>query len=326
MPLLVRYIVLLTALALFSFALPRLLPGDPLGALASGGGQDAQLVLAPQARDQLTAYYGLNLPLPEQAGRFFRELARGDLGFSISLSRPVSQILVDRLPWTLLLVLMSLLLGGVLGGVLGLVVGYRHGRHSRFSAGLLLMGSLPDFVVGIGLILALGVLLPILPTSGAATAFTSCAGAAIAGCALDVASHAILPVLTLALVQLPAFFLLMRAATLGELAQGYITAARARGLRERTIAWRHVGKNAVLPVITLLGLRLGTMLSGVVVVETLFAYPGIGQLTYQAALSRDFPVLQAVFLVGGLTILAINALADVLRRRIDPRLRLPVAV
>jgi peptide/nickel transport system permease protein len=134
-----------------------------------------------------------------------------------------------------------------------------------------------------------------------------------------------LPALALTVVQLPAFFLLMRAASLGELGEGYIVAARARGLRERTIAVRHVGRNAVLPVITLLGLRLGTMLGGLVVVETLFAYPGLGQLTYQAALARDFPVLQALFLLGGIAIVLINALADLMRKSIDPRLRLEPA-
>ena len=317
----IRYLLLLVALFAVSFALPRMLPGDPLTAMPSGGGQDAPLVLSPQAHQQLLAYYGLDQPLPDQALRFIGEMVRGDLGISISASQPVTRLILDRLPWTLLLVALSLVLAGVVGCAAGLIAGYRHGRYERFSAGLLLVGSLPDFVVGIGLILLLGVLLPILPTSGAARSFADCGGLAIGGCALDVVAHAALPVLTLSLVQLPAFFLLMRAATLGELGQGYITAARARGLTERRVAARHVGRNAILPVITLLGLRLGTMLGGVVVVETLFSYPGLGQLTYQAALARDFPVLQAVFLLGGIAILALNALADVWRRRIDPRLR-----
>jgi len=317
----IRYLLLLVALFAISFALPRALPGDPLAALASGGGQDALLVLTPQAHQQLLAYYGLDQPLPHQALRFIGEMIRGDLGYSISASQPVTRLILDRLPWTLLLVALSLVLAGVFGCAAGLLAGYRHGRYERLSAVLLLVGSLPDFVVGIGLILLLGVLVPILPTSGAATSFADCGGLAIGGCAADLAAHAALPVLTLALVQLPAFFLLMRAATLGELGQSYITAARARGLTERRVATRHVGRNAILPIITLLGLRLGTLLGGVVVVETLFGYPGLGELTYQAALSRDFPVLQALFLLGGVAILALNALADLWRRRIDPRLR-----
>ena len=317
----IRYLLLVVALFAVSFALPRALPGDPVAAMATGEGQDAPLVLSPQAHQQLLAYYGLDQPLPRQALRFIGEMVRGDLGISISASQPVTRLILDRLPWTLLLVALSLALAGVFGCAAGLIAGYRHGRYERLSAGLLLVGSLPDFVVGIGLILLLGVLLPVLPTTGAATSFADCGGLAIGGCALDVVAHAALPVLTLSLVQLPAFFLLMRAATLGELGQGYITAARARGITERRVATRHVGRNAILPVITLLGLRLGTMLGGVVVVETLFSSPGLGQLTYQAALARDFPVLQAVFLLGGIAILGLNAVADVWRRRIDPRLR-----
>jgi peptide/nickel transport system permease protein len=319
---LLRTLALLTGLLLISFALPRALPGDPLEALADGGGQDTALALTPETHAHLLAYYGLDRPLPEQAVRFFQQTLHGDLGFSISFSRPVSQLILDRLPWTVLLVSLTLLIAGVAGCGLGLLVGFRTGKHGRLSAGLVLVGSLPDFVVGIALILGLGVLVPLLPTTGATTAFESCGGAAALGCAADVLAHAALPVLTLVVVQAPAFFLLMRAAALGEVGQAYIVAARARGLTERQVATRHVGRNAVLPIITLLGLRLGTMLGGVVVVETLFAYPGLGQLTYQAALARDFPVLQALFLLGGAAILALNAAADLLRRRIDPRLRL----
>ncbi len=320
-----RYLLLLVALFAISFGLPRALPGDPLANMTGGGGQDVLLALSPQAREQLMAYYGLDQPLPSQAIRFVGQTLHGDLGFSISFTRPVTQLILDRLPWTLLLAGLSLLLAGVLGSTAGLAAGFRPARYRKVSAGLLLVGSLPDFVIGIALILALGVAVPILPLSGAARAFNECGGAALAGCAGDVLRHAAMPVLALTVVQLPAFFLLMRAATLGELRQPYLVAARARGLPERTIATRHVGRNAILPVITLLGLRLGTLLGGVVVIETLFSYPGLGQLTYQAALARDFPVLQALFLLGGIAILLLNALADVIRRGIDPRLRLEPA-
>ena len=325
MQILARYLLLLTALFAISFGLPRTLPGDPLASLTSGGGQDALLTLSPEARQQLLAYYGLDQPLLSQAAHFLSRTVRGDLGFSISFTQPVTQLILDRLPWTLLLVLLSLLLSGVVGCAAGLAAGFRSGRHHRLSAGLLLVGSLPDFVVGIALILLLGVVLPVLPTSGAASPFEACAGMAVVGCAGDLLGHAALPVLALTVVQMPAFFLIMRAATLGESGQPYIVAARARGLTELKIATRHVGRNAVLPVITLLGLRLGSLLGGVVVIETLFAYPGLGQLTYQAALARDFPVLQAVFLLGGIAILLINACADLMRRGIDPRLRLDPA-
>jgi peptide/nickel transport system permease protein len=321
MRLVLRYGLLLLALLVISFALPRSLPGDPLESLAGGGGLDAPLMLSPEAHARLLDYYGLDRPLPEQMARFLGATLRGDLGFSISLNQPVNRLLLDRLPWTALLVVVSLGLAMALGCATGLLAGFNPAGLRKLSATLILLGSLPEFVVGIGLILAFGVLLPILPMSGARTPFQVCAGAAAVGCAADLLQHAALPVLTLALVQLPAFFLVMRAAALGEVGQGYIVAARARGLSERTIVMRHVGRNAILPVLTLLGLRLGLLLGGVVIVETLFAYPGIGELTYHAALARDFPLLQAVFLLGGVGILVLNAAADLMRHGLDPRLR-----
>ena len=325
---LIRSLALLVGLLLITFALPRALPGDPLDAMVQGGGQDTPLVLSPQTRAQLSAFYGLDRPLPVQLGHFLMETVHGDLGFSISYSQPVGRLILDRLPWTLLLVGLSLLAAGVLGSGLGLLAAWRHRspRIRGLGAFLLLAGSLPDFVTGILLILLLGVWLPLLPIAGATTMFQDCGGFLPAlACGADVLNHAALPALTLALVQLPAFFLLMRAAALAELGQPYILAARARGLGPLAVAVRHIGRNAVLPIITLLGLRLGALLGGVVVVETLFAYPGLGQLAYQAALARDIPVLQALLLLAGLAILLINAGADVVRRRIDPRLRLEAA-
>ena len=320
-----RYPLLLVALVLISFALPRALPGDPLAVLSSGGGQDSPIVLSDQARAKLSAYYGLNQPLPRQLGHFLAETARGDLGFSISFNRPVTELLADRAPWTLLLVGTSLVLATVFGTLMGLAAAWRNERRSQrwLAAGLMLLGSLPEFVAGILLILLLVVWLRVLPASGALTPFTSCAGpSGLAGCGADVLAHAVLPVLALSAAQLPAFFLVMRATTLSERGQPYVLAARARGLDERRVALRHAGRNAILPVITLLGLRLGAMLGGVVVVETLFAYPGLGRLAFQAALARDFPLLQALLLLSGLSILVLNALADLARARIDPRLRL----
>jgi peptide/nickel transport system permease protein len=321
MRLVLRYGLLLLALLVISFALPRALPGDPLENLASGGGQDSPIVLSPEAHARLLAYYGLDRPLPVQMANFLGSTLHGDLGFSISLNQPVSRLLLDRWPWTAMLVLASLSLAAAFGCALGLWAGFNPSRLRVLSAALVLAGSLPEFVVGIGLILAFGVLLPILPMSGGRTPFEPCGGVNAIACGLDVLQHAALPILTLAIVQLPAFFLVMRAAALGEVGQGYIVAARARGVSEGRIALQHVGRNAILPVLTLLGLRFGLLLGGAVIVETLFAYPGIGALTYRAALARDFPILQAVFLLGGVAILALNAAADLSRHALDPRLR-----
>lgn len=328
MRLVVRYALLLSALLLLSFALPRMLPGDPLAPVSGGGGQDAPVVLSDHARAELRSYYALDLPWPRQLVRYVWETAHGDLGFSISRNRPVAQLILDRAPWTLALAGASLLLASGLGCLLGAVAAWKDGRRgtSGLSAALLLLGSVPDFVTGIVLILLFGVWLPLLPASGAITPFQSCTGpAGFGGCAIDAVSHALLPVLALATAQLCAFFLLMRAAMLAEVDQAYVTAARARGLKERTVALRHAGRNAVRPVIALLGLRLGSLLGGAVVVETLFAYPGLGRLTFQAALARDFPLVQALVLLSGVVILLCNALADFVSTRLDPRLLVEAA-
>jgi peptide/nickel transport system permease protein len=317
-----RYSGLLALLLLISFALPRLLPGDPLRPVALGG-SDVPTAVSSQARAQLSAYYGLNRPLPAQLLHFAGETARGNLGFSIAFDRPVARLILTRLPWTLALALPSLVLSAVVGSLLGVLSAWWHDRRGgrSLATGLVVIGALPEFVLGILLILALAVLLPILPASGALSDFQSCAGlAGLAGCAGDGVLHALLPVFTLTLVQIPAFFLLMRAATLEQVGQAYIQAARARGLSERTVALRHAGRNAVLPVVTLAGVRLGALLGGVIVVETLFNYPGLGSLAYQAALARDIPVLQAMVLLGGVLILLCNAAGDVARRCLDPRL------
>src|SRR5579875_2868345 len=179
-----RYLSLLFLLVLISFALPRLLPGDPLRPLAAGGG-DVPLAISDQARAHLSAYYGLNQPPAAQLLHFIGETAHGDLGYSIAFDRPVARLILDRLPWTLAITLPSLLLAAGLGCLLGVAGAWWHnhrGEHS-LATGLLLIGSLPEFVLGILLILALSVLLPLLPSSGGLSDFQSCAGAAeLAGC------------------------------------------------------------------------------------------------------------------------------------------------
>lgn len=316
-----RPLLLLAILLLADFALPRLLPGDPVAAPAAGGGQDAPVALTPEARARLLAYYGLDRPLPAQFGRFLLATARGDLGFSIAYNRPVRALIARRLGWTLFLVGGALALSAVGGSLLGLLAAWRGGRRGAgaLDLALLLPGALPEFVTGLALIVAFTVRWPVLPGRGALTPFRECGGAALPGCAGDALRHAALPGLTLALAHLPAFALLMRGAARQELGQGYVTVARAKGLREPRVALGHVLRAALAPTLALLGVRVGLLLGGAVVVETLFAYPGLGLLTFQAIGARDYPLLQALFLLAGLVVLLANLGADFLIRRLDPR-------
>ncbi|CAA9572983.1 MAG: hypothetical protein AVDCRST_MAG88-2527, partial [uncultured Thermomicrobiales bacterium] len=272
-------------------------------------------------RARLLAYYGLDRPLPAQFGHFLLATARGDLGFSIAFNQPVGALVARRLGWTLFLAGGALALAAGLGGLLGLLAAWRAGRRGTGGWGLalLLPSALPEFVVGLALVVVFTVWWPILPGRGALSPFRDCGGAALAACAGDALRHAALPGLTLTVAHLPPFFLLMRGAALQEFGQGYVTVARAKGLREWRVVLGHVLRNALPPVLALIGVRVGLLLGGAVVVETVFAYPGLGLLTFQAIAARDYPLLQALFLVSGLTVLAANLGADLVLRLVDPR-------
>lgn len=320
---LARPVALLGALLVINFALPRLLPGDPVEQLQSGGSQDAPLVLSPEAHDRLLRYYGLDRPLPVQFGHYLLATARGDLGFSIHFNQPVRALLLHRVGWTLLLTGGSLVLAASLGSLLGLLLAW-HAR-SRWSTALglvaLLGGGLPEFVVGLVLLVAFAVRWPLFPTSGALSPFRECTADMLFRCAGDAARHTTLPGLTLILAHLPAFLLLARGAAMSELAQPYVAVARAKGLSEPHIALRHVARNAAAPVLTYFGVRVGLLLGGVVIVESLFAYPGLGQLTFVAVEARDYPLLEALTLIYGIAIIAAGLMGDLLLTRLDPRPR-----
>ncbi len=320
---LARMVVLLGLLVVVNFILPRALPGDPLSVAVGGGGEDAPLPLSPQARAQLVDYYGLDRPLAEQFARYASALARADLGASIASGRPVSDLIAARVPWSLLLGGSALVLAATLGALLGIRAAWAGGSGERaLTVVLVFLGALPEFVIGLVLVVVFAVALPLFPARGALSPFLQCTGAeALLRCTADAAAHLVLPLLTLALAHLPGFYLVMRASTLAQLPQGYIAAARAKGLSERQVALRHVARNACVPFLALFGARLGFVLGGVIVVESVFAYPGLRQLAFDAVLARDYPVLQAVFLLAGAAVVLGNAAADLAIERIDPRLR-----
>lgn len=317
---LARSLALLGALLVINFALPRLLPGDPVEYL-QGSGQDAPVALAPETRAQLLRYYGLDQPLPIQFGHYLLATVRGDLGFSIHYNQPVRVLVLHRIGWTLLLAGGSLLLAACLGSLLGLLMAW-HAR-SRWSVALglvaLLGGSLPEFVVGLALLVLFAVSWPLFPASGALSPFRQCTGGLLLGCAGDAARHAALPGMTLVLAHLPAFLLIARGAASQERNRGYVAVARAKGLSEPRIALRHVARNAAMPVLAYFGVRVGLLLGGVVIVETLFAYPGLGQLTFIAVEARDYPLLEALFLLYGIAIILAGLASDLLLARLDPR-------
>jgi peptide/nickel transport system permease protein len=309
-----QYALVVWAAATLNFALPHLAPGDPVQYLYGGD----NLGLAQEAVAQVRAGYGLDRPLIEQYGAFWVGLFQGDLGRSVQFNRPVLDVLGEYLPWTVALVVVSTALALLLGVALGAWAAWHRGRR-RDAAGVaavLALDSMPGFWIGMILIAVFAVNLGWFPSYGAATID----GEGVAWL-VEVASRMVLPVATLALATLGGFFLLTRAAMVTVLDEPFVRLARAKGVPERGIALHHALRNALLPVSTNLTLVLGTLLSGAVVVETVFAYPGLGRLIFDAVTARDHPLLQGAFLLVTLGIVGANVVADLIYPLLDPRVR-----
>jgi peptide/nickel transport system permease protein len=299
------------------FFLVRLVPGDPLAAL------DEDRMLSAEQVDALRRRYGLDRPLGAQFAAFAAGAARGDLGTSIQYGRPVRELLAERLPATLLLG--TLALGVTFGAGLWLgVVQARHrgGATDHALTVLSLAGhAMPSFWLGLMLALLFGVTLRWLPVAGMSDPALGDAGTGAR--ALDVARHLVLPVLTLALVNVASAMRYQRTAMLEALQQPWVQAARARGLPESRVVWRHAWRNALFPVLTLFGLWLPIVVVGAVFVEQVFAWPGIGSLAAGAAGARDYPLLMGTSVLATLAVVAGGLVTDLAHMALDPRLRRP---
>lgn len=304
-----------------NFLLPRAMPGDPLDALqdpASGS-----FLSDTATRGRVLAYYGLERPLWEQYVRYLGSLAVGDLGWSIRLNTPVRDLIGIRLPWTLLLVVPSLVVATLVSALAGVEAGWARGStlDRTLVVTFTLVRAVPVFVLGVFAIALFSVQLGWLPLAGATTPFRRYEG--VLDQAIDVFQHWLLPAAVLTLETMTARFLLLRNSMIGVVNEGYIVVARAKGLSERALKYRHALRNALLPSITALGAQVGFAVSGAVFIETLFAYPGMGRLLAEAVSARDYPVLQGGFLVAAVAVLLANASVDLLYGLLDPRTREP---
>ena len=312
----VLYALTMVAVVVVVFTLPRAMPGDPLASLND---PDSGLYVNDQAvRNRVEAYYGLDKPLPQQFEHYVGRLARGDLGFSIARKRPVVSLLRAHLPWTLLLMGVSIVLASLLSFVAGVAATWRRGRLSDRSlmTGMTVAQAIPEYALAAILLIAFAVVLPIFPLAGARTAFAE--HGRVAG-ALDVAVHLVLPAGALTLSLLGTKFLLVRNTMISALGADYMVLARAKGLPDRLLKYRHAGRNALLPFLTVVGIQAGYAVGGAVFVESVFAYPGMGTLILQAVEARDYPVLEATFLVFAFVVLAVNLALELVYARIDPR-------
>lgn len=299
-------IIVLFGVTVLTFILLHLLPGNPVRAIL---GARSSAVEVRQLTDQL----GLNKPLPIQYLVWVNNLIHGNLGFSYKLDQPVTALLAQRIPKTMFLVGVSELLAVVLAVPLGMWQAVRRNRPDDYAlTGLaFIFYSMPAFWLGLLLIVIFSATLGWFPSEAPQDQFN----------VISQLNGMVLPIATLTLVNLAFFSRYARSSMLEQSVQDYVRTARAKGVSSRAVLFRHVLRNALIPVITLLGLTLGWVLSGAVVVEEVFNYPGMGLLFFQSAVTDDFPVLLGVTVVVALTTVLGNLVADILYAVADPRIR-----
>ncbi|MFP1893185.1 ABC transporter permease [Lonsdalea quercina] len=306
---------IVVCIATLNFFLLKLLPGDLVDVIASESGN-----ASPELIQHLRELYGLDRSVLAQLWAYLGQLLQGDLGFSFRFGEPVMGLIVDRLPATLLLVGTALLLSAVGGVLLGVASARRpHGIADSAISVLSTLGySAPMFWVALMLIVLFAVKLAWLPASG-----WQAIGAGYHGWRQlwDVTTHLVLPVLTLAIYYMAVYARLSRASMIETLSEDFIRTARAKGAREGRVIFGHALRHAVLPVITMLGLQSSALLGGSIVVETVFAWPGLGQLSFDAIRSRDIPVLLGVLLFSSVLVVLSNLLVDIVHAGLDPRRR-----
>ncbi|MEI7742309.1 MAG: ABC transporter permease [Chloroflexota bacterium] len=310
-----QVLMTLLAVATFNFLLFHVLPGDPIRLQARAGR------LQPEDIARLKELYGLDLPLPQQYLVYLRDLVTGDLGTSFTFKKPVAEILAERIVNTVELLFLATVLVLVIGVMAGVLAAARRGTRSDAAtvAVSLIFWSLPTFWTGLVLIFIAGVWLHLLPISGMTTPGAHFASP-LAGF-VDLLRHLVLPTITLILVDIGQFVLITRSSLVDVMTEDFILTARAKGLSPRTVLWRHGVRNAMLPVVTASGLYVALVIGGAIQVETVFSWPGMGSLIYDAVMRRDYPLIEASFLLFAVTVILVNFLSDLLYMVIDPRVR-----
>ena len=311
---LLKGILVLFAIAIVNFLLIRAAPGDPATVMAGeAGAADAVFV------EQLKQRFGLDRPLPEQLALYLKSIATLDLGFSYRQNRSVASLIGERLPATLLLTGTAFAISLTLGVGLGAWAARRAGRWSdtAITTTALLFYATPLFWVALMSQIVLSLKLGLVPNVGFETIGAGYTGAARA---LDIAHHLVLPALTLGLFFTALYARMMRTSMLETAGADFVRTARAKGLSEQSVASRHVARNAILPVVTLAGLQAGQIVGGAILTETVFAWPGIGRLMFEALAQRDYQVLLGVFFVSSAMVVLFNLLTDLVYRLVDPRI------
>lgn len=306
--------VLLIFVLTLNFAIFAAMPGDPVAILAS------TLRLKPEQVTELMGRFGLDEPLWNRYVKYIQAMLTFQFGYSYFYMTPVSKLILERLPNTILLMGISTIFAIMAGTLLGAIAAYKRGKKTDTSivVGSLLTYALPTFWMGMVFLLVFAYYLPWFPLAGT---MSRPPPEGFLPMVMDVLWHLFLPGLTLFLFFYGGFALLSRSSTLEVLTEDYITTARAKGLSERTVLFKHALRNALLPITTQAAIYLGLVVQGAIITEAVFTWSGLGHLTWQAIQFKDYPVLQAVFYVFALSMIVANFMADILYGFLDPRIR-----
>ncbi len=307
-------IVTIIAIIIANFIIFRVSPGDPIRMMF----RDPRVSAA--ALQRMRIKFGLDKSLWGQFVDYFKQLMHGNLGFSFWQKRPVIDVIGDRIVQTLILVVTALVIATIIGIILGAISGWKSGSKTDrtiLSVSLVLY-SVPTFAMGILLLLTFGYVLLLFPLGGISTPASGFTGFAYTK---DVLWHMVLPAFSIVLWYVGEYILLTRSSMVEVMDQDYIVTARAKGLRESVIMRKHALRNALLPVVTLSGVNFAFAIAGVIEAETVFSWPGIGRLTYDAVMKRDYPLLQGIFLIFAVSVVLANLLVDLIYSKIDPRIK-----
>ena len=306
-------IPLLFGISIITFVIINMAPGDPLTALLD---PEDQISLSVRDIEAMRRELGLDRPGPVRYAIWLKEALTGNLGFSYQTKRPVIEMVLDKLPVTLSLMGVALALASSIGVIFGVISALKQYSIVDYSLSVIsfFMISIPQFFFALSGMLIFAVWLGWLPTFGMWTAGEDPE-------LWDLAHHAILPISALMLQDIAVYMRYTRASMLDTLSAEYVLTARAKGLSEALVLWKHVFRNALVPLVTILGLSLPALIGGALIIETIFSWPGVGALAYDALRQRDYPVQMAVLLMGATGVLAANLLTDVAYAWVDPRVR-----
>jgi len=322
----VRALLTVFIVATLTFFIVRLMPGNPveiyIGQLISQYGMSFQ-----DAKNAAAALFSLDLdaPLFEQYLHYMRNLSRGDFGVSfLSQGTPVSTMIVAYLPWTIFSVGISILISFSLGIILGMIAAYRRGGFFDLITSTIaaILSAIPNYLIGILLLIIIGVQLGLIPVSAMRGTVSPGITPGFTWTFIkDIFSHALLPILTYVISTIGGWTLSMKSSTLNTLGEDYVTVAKARGLSEMRIIFSYVGRNAILPLFTSLTMQMGFLMGGSALIESIFVYKGIGWALGASISQRDYPVMQAVFLIITVAVIVANFIADSFYSKLDPRIK-----